>query len=376
MAKPISKDLNLEDVEEVVQEFVAKVRETGIAFNEDKIRGDVKKRVADMNGLSVEDWEKKFTAASTPVPEPVKEKTAKEKAKEVAERVKRVKETASSVDGTYFWSPPEIQAVYETWMKLRLEAGIVQNLLVVGPSGSGKTEGLKRLAAAHGMPFYKVDCAAITTTDKWVGQKNITIGDKGPETRFQLSEHLRWLGAIDCEPGLLIYDEITRLHPSLLNYLIPILDGSQEVWVPDLDMYAKVHPQTIIAATANIGAQFAGTYGLDVALHDRFSVIQERAFPPRAEEIIVLQKRTGIDEKSAATLVDIGINARQKHEAGLVDRPVSTRALIDAAYWVAAGMSVFEACETTFVKKFSPEGGGNSQRMAVRLIVQGKAGTK
>lgn len=374
MAKPISKDLTLDEIEEVVQEFVAKVKETGIAFNEEKIRGDVKKRVADMNGKSVEDWEKGFTAAPPVVEE--KPKTAKEKAKDTAERVKRVKEAAASVDGTYFFTKPEEMATYETWMKLRLEAGIVQHMLVVGPSGSGKTESLKRLAQAHNMPFYKVDCAAITTTDKWVGQKNIVVTDKGPETKFTLSEHLRWLGAIDCEPGLLIYDEITRLHPSLLNYLIPILDGSQEVWVPDLDLYAQVHPQTIIAATANIGVQFAGTYGLDVALHDRFAVIQERAFPPRDEEIKILQKRTGIDEKSAAMLVDIGINARQKADSGLVDRPVSTRALIDAAYWVAAGMSVFEACETTFVKKFSNEGGGSSQRMAIRLIVQGKAGTK
>jgi len=374
MAKAISKDLTLDDVEEVVQEFVNKVKETGIAFNEGKIRGDVKKRVADMNGMTVEDWEKKFSVTAETVEE--EPKTKAEKAKEAAERVKRVKEAVSSTDGTYFYTPPDVQNIYDTWLKLRLDAGIVQHLLVVGPSGSGKTEGLKRVAQSHNMPFYKVDCAAITTVDKWVGQKNIVIGEKGPETKFTLSEHLRWLGAIDCEPGLVIYDEITRLHPSLLNYLIPILDGSQEVWVPDLDIYARVHPQTIIAATANIGVQFAGTYGLDTALHDRFAVIQERSFPPKNEEIKILMKRTGIDEKQATMLVEIGINARQKYDGGLVDRPVSTRALLDASYWVAAGMSVLEACETTFIKKFSPEGQGNSQRMAIRLIVQGKAGTK
>lgn len=379
MAKTITKDLSPSDVAEVANDYIAKLKATGLAYKEDKILADVEKRVAELNGKTVEDWKASFSpeiVASEPEAAPEKKAARAAKEPSVAERVKRVKEQAASVDGTYFYMKPEELQVTETWMKLRIDGGIVQNMLVVGPSGSGKTESLKRLAQKNGIPAYKIDCASITTTDKWVGQKNIEVVDGASRTTYTLSEHLRWLGAIDCPPGLVIYDEITRLHPSLLNILIPILDGSQELWVPDLGIYAKVHPETIIAATANIGAQFAGTYGLDQALHDRFAVIQERTFPPKAEEIKVLERRTGIDTKQATTLVEIGEQVRQKHDQNLIDKPVSTRALIDAGYWVAAGMNITDACETTWVKKYSEEGKGNSQRMMVRLILQGKAGGK
>jgi MoxR-like ATPase len=267
---------------------------------------------------------------------------------------------------------PENLAIGRTWMALRKNAGVVMNMLTVGPSGCGKTEGLKRLAQDAGIPFYKVDCASITTPDKWVGHKE--VNEQG--TYYVLSEHLRWLSGDGFEPGLLVYDEINRLHPSLLNILIPVLDGSQSIWVPDLGTYVKVHPDTVIAATANIGTSFSGTYGLDAALHDRFGVLMEQSFPPEDEEIKILVRRTGIEEAKAKTLVGIANTARVKAGAGELSKPVSTRALIDTSFWVTTGMSITEACEATFVKKYSEEGKGSSERMMVRVILQGMAGGK
>jgi MoxR-like ATPase len=280
------------------------------------------------------------------------------------------REIAETVEKDYYWLKPEDRKVTEKWIELRRVGGVVQNMLIVGPSGSGKTQGQQVVAEANGMPFYKVDCASITTPDKWVGHKE--VNEKG--TYYVLSEHLRWLSADGFEPGMVCYDELTRLHPSMLNILIPILDGSESIWVPDLGIYVRVHPDTMICATANIGSQFSGTYGLDVALHDRFAVIQERAWPPAAEEAKILMKKTGVTSSQAQMLVDIAVQVRAKADQQAVSKPLSTRALIDCAYWVRMGMTIIEASETTWVKKYSEEGKGSSERAMVRLILQGKAG--
>lgn len=374
----ITKDSTPEEVLQIAEKYFEVLQQTKLAFSKDKVILDMKRRAAEAQTppMSVEDWEQMWAAKNSAPPPPEPKKAAPRKKAEKVETVeeiqKKVRGQVTPIDRTYFWMSPENQAKGRTWIALRKQAQVVQHMLVVGPSGCGKTEGLKQLAADNNLPFYKVDCASITTPDKWVGHKE--VNEKG--TFYVLSEHLRWLSGDGFEPGLLVYDEINRLHPTLLNLLIPILDGSQSIWVPDLGIYVKVHPDTIIAATANIGVGFSGTYGLDVALHDRFGAMMEQTFPPQDEESIVLSKKAGIDDATAKTLVNIATQARLKADNGELSKPVSTRALIDAAYWAATGMSITEACEATFVKKYSAEGKGSSERTVIRLIIQGMAGGK
>ena len=59
---------------------------------------------------------------------------------------------------------------------------------------------------------------------------------------------------------------------------------------------------------------------------------------------------------------------------GEVSKPVSTRALLDAAAMVSAGMTAIQACEYTWLKKYSDDGGGNSERSVARMVLTGKAG--
>jgi MoxR-like ATPase len=375
MANQITKDSTPDEVLVIAEQYYAVLQQTKLAFSKDKVLLDMKRRAAEAQNppMTVEEWERMWAtkmAAPAPEPEPVVPKAPR--AKKAA--VPKPEESARGavIDPNYFWMSQENQAIGRTWIALRKQSNVVMNMLAVGPSGCGKTEGLRRLAGDNGLPFYKVDCASITTPDKWVGHKE--VNEKG--TYYVLSEHLRWLSADGFEPGIVVYDEITRLHPSLLNILIPILDGSQSIWVPDLGIYVNVHKDTVIAATANIGTGFSGTYGLDVALHDRFGVLLEQTFPPDADEIVILQRRTGINTESARMLVAIANQTRLKADNGELSKPVSTRALIDSAFWVSTGMSVTEASEATFVKKYSPDGKGSSERTIVRLILQGVAGGK
>ena len=351
----------------MAEEYAALLAKSNVPMKVEQTIADMKRRAADMNGLSVEDWERKFEVSQAS--EAAAEATTKKAPK------KKERGAITEIDRDYFFVDPKNQAQSTTWMKLRQEMGIVMNMLVIGPSGCGKTELIQRLGRQFDKPVYKVDCASITTPDKWVGHKELVATDRGQETHYVKSMFLKWLAAEDgFEPGIVLLDEINRLNANQLNTLIPVLDGSQKVWVPDLGIYSEVHKDTMIAATANLGVGYSGTHSMDIALQDRFGTVMEATFPPREDEERVLMRRTGIDEARAKILVNIATQARAKADDGDLSRYVSTRALIDCAFWVGAGMTIVNAAAATFVKKFSAEGKAESERAAVEILIKGMAG--
>lgn len=358
-----------DEIAEIAKEYASLLASKKLSANEDTIKASLEERAAKLNNMDVDTWRKSHT--TTPV-EPPKPKAPPRPKRTKEEAIKAVAE-AVRVDGDYFWMSPENIAIGRTWAALR-NLGIPMNMLIVGPTGCGKTQGVQTLAKDMGLPFYKVDVASVTTNDKWLGHKEIVVENGVAVTKFVPSAHLEWLAALNGQPGILLYDEINRAHPAILNTLIPILDGFQSIWAPDMGQHVQVHPETKICATANIGTQYSGTYGLDAALFDRFSVIMEQTFPPEEEEVKILMKRTGVDEEAARTLVSCGTLTRAKAQGGDLSKAISTRNLIDAGYWVNAGMTVMEAAEATIVKKFSDDGGAAGERHLVRQIFQGKAG--
>jgi MoxR-like ATPase len=372
MASPVTASTTREEMEVIITETIGMMKKHRVSYSEERVRRDLLQRRAELGGLaSVEELE----ASWTPTPDPIEtiERIEDDPEPEipdpapVAEKVKRTRTKGVKIDGSYFYEKDTDRAVGDTWLALN-NSGVKMHMLSVGPSGCGKTEGFRLVATRAGVPLYKVDIPAMTTTEKFIGHKE--VNESG--THYVLSEHLKWVGAIDCEPGIVLYDEISRAHPSLLNILLPLLDGSKRVWVPDLGTFIDVHPKTVFAATANIGIGFSGTYAMDTALHDRFGLVMERTFPPAAEEVKVLVNRTGITDADAKILVDIANQIRTKNADGTVSKPVSTRALLDTAALVSAGMSLFDACEYTWVKKYSDDGGPKSERTTVRSILSGK----
>ena len=75
-------------------------------------------------------------------------------------------------------------------------------------------------------------------------------------------------------------------------------------------------------------------------------------------------------------MVKIAAQCRNKANDGSLSKYVSTRALIDCAYWVGAGMKITAAAAATFLKKFSAEGGAESEQSIVRVTITGIAGDK
>jgi hypothetical protein len=95
-------------------------------------------------------------------------------------------------------------------------------------------------------------------------------------------------------------------------------------------------------------------------------------YPPIEEEIKILMHRCkGLKSASARRLAEIGKTQREmmddKHE---FTQYVSTRMLIAAGSYMSAGFGVEQACKFAILNHFNADGGKQSERAKVGLIVQ------
>lgn len=370
----ITKQTSWEEFEAGVNEAHELIQKVGIPTPIEKTRQDLLERFAQKEGISAEAAEQILKANSTsaapaatstaPLTPEEKEKR-EEQVKEAAKQLVKRQTTASG--RPYFYVKPENLAFLKMLTTMKQSGGVVANILFTGPTGCGKTTLAQEVGAQMNIPVHIVNCPSITSDEKWVGHKEFRDG----KTEYVLSEMLRWIST----PGwkIVLFDELTRLHPTRHNILFPLLDNQQNIWVPELDIHVEVK-DTLFWATANIGVGYTGTHRMDNALSGRFGYRLELDFPAHEDEAEILVQRTGIGKREANTLVDIAGMTRQKVKQGDLDEAISTRNLLDASVLVAAGMPITEAAEFTFIMFYSEDGGAASHRTSVRQIVTGKAG--
>lgn len=256
---------------------------------------------------------------------------------------------------------------------LRLK-GHATNLMIVGPSGFGKTRGIIRFGEKRGVPVHIVNCQAITTPEKWIGQMMVHP-EKG--TYFEVSNHIQWVERThpDCEGSdhcIILYDEITRLRPELANMQFSLLDEQQGLEVPQMGRRVKMSDKNVIIATANIGTPYAGTFTMDWALRGRFDMNLERGIPPEDEERKVLTSATGITDEQANMLVRVANHTRKLWQNGELESPISTRSLVSWARLVGGGYTIKDAADYTIIPLYNEDGGVESDRAKVKQAVDGK----
>jgi hypothetical protein len=284
------------------------------------------------------------------------------------------KRRSTTAKSDRYWSEtPEDTAVFDWYINGRRSGSVEGNMLIVGPSGSGKTEGVIHAAERLNVPLYIVDCPSITTIEKWVGHKEIDHTG----THFVLSEIMEYFRAIKHEPGIVLFDEVTRLHATFHNILLPIFDGRRRIFIPEAHDYIDVHPQVAFVATANIGGRYTGTFNMDQAMRERFGFTIERTWPSADEEIKILSSRyPTIPSDKVKLLVDIAIRSRQKWMTQEISTAISTRMLVNAGQVVRDGASVARALELTTLPNYSQDGGQASERSIIEGIIEGKAPAK
>jgi hypothetical protein len=244
-------------------------------------------------------------------------------------------------------------------------AGEPAVIAMVGPSGAGKTHAVHALAAEEGLDVVKFDASGVVEPSDWFG--TVTLDGQG--TRFVPSDLLTAITM----PGarVLLLDEVNRANLRALNAMLPLLDGSGSVTIPQSGKRERVNPDVQIVVTANIGSAFLGVEPLDEAIRTRVSAWIEIDHLTEPEEgKLLLARVSGLAEHDARNLARLGALVRESAKTG--QHPaVSTRQLLSAAWMIALGGDARLAVDAAVLDGYDAEGDAQSARAKVRTHVAG-----
>lgn len=236
---------------------------------------------------------------------------------------------------------------------------------IVGPSGAGKTHLVHALSAEEGMEVVKFDASGVVEPGDWFG--TVVLDSTG--TRFVPSDLLTAITT----PGkrTLLLDEMNRSMSRALNALLPLLDGSGSITIPQSGQRVRVNPEVQVVVTANIGSAFLATEPLDEAVRTRIGEwLEVDHLDAKQEEGLLLDRVPGLSTHHAKTLAALGALIRASAQSGQ-HPPVSTRQLLAAARLMRAGLEPGLAVEAAILDGYSSEGAGASERAKVKTHTEG-----
>jgi MoxR-like ATPase len=256
----------------------------------------------------------------------------------------------------------------------RLAADAPVNVGVRGPKGTGKTSLAEWFSAKTGRPLCIVDVPTLREPKDLFGYKDVQRAPDGTLTIRHVPS--AFLQAVETPRAVILLDEATRVHASILNTLLPLLDHRRAVWLDELGRTVRVAEGVIFFLTANIGIEYTGTWQWDAALEDRLQYQIEVSYLPKLEEVEVLVNKTGVERVIAERLAEVAevVRRRVNDQSDPLPHAISTRQLIATARLCKVGVEPSDAMEFTVVPTYSAEGGEASPRANVLAIIQGKLG--
>lgn len=215
------------------------------------------------------------------------------------------------------------------------------NVMISGPSGYGKTSMPEAFASFTGRKYLRMDCGTVRDPEEWFGYREAKDGS----TVFEPTEFTKVVMEGD---AVIVLDELNRIEPWVHASLFPLLDHAREAVIHGETI--KVGPNVIFAATANVGYQYAGTFALDAALLNRMDVFLEVGPMSSTDEVQLLVRRTGIDEKDAKRIVDVMFHLHKDDTIKDMAVDISTRSSLKVATLVhVGGMRVYDAFMSAIV---------------------------
>lgn len=227
-----------------------------------------------------------------------------------------------------------------------------KHVLHHGPTGTGKSfvweQAMRRLDPSFDPDAYpyQVNGSAGLEDIDLVGQ---VVKDRDGATRWvdgPLTRAMRDGRRIKIE-------ELNRMPTGMTAILMAATDYGRYK-IPALDELVVAAPGFAVDATMNLGAEYTGTEAVDPAVMRRFARKVRYDFLPADLEVRLLRSRVpALRREDAETLVRIAGAVRDAYEHGSgdvdVDLYVSPAALIESAALVAAGLTVAEAVEDTWL---------------------------
>ena len=187
----------------------------------------------------------------------------------------------------------------------------IGSFLFLGPTGVGKTETAKAFAEAYFgseermIRFDMTEFQGTDSVDRFLGSKsrneNSQLIDKVSDNPF----------------SVILFDEIEKAHPDILNLLLQVLD---EGWITDVFGKKAVFNNTIIVATSNAGAALIEEgFENDLKPKDMYNgiidyIIKENIFRPeflnRFGKVILFRSLHNDELIKATEIILVGIAER------------------------------------------------------------------
>lgn len=241
----------------------------------------------------------------------------------------------------------------------------MENTLMIGPTGTGKTEVLQHVADALGKKLYIVDMGTVQDAQSALLGVH-RLNEKG-FSEFDYAPFAKYIQE-DC---IILLDELSRAPLSAANILFPCLDRRRylpiDIAGDGEERHIPVHENTMFFATANLGSEYTGTHSIDRALLDRFFPV-ELDYPIEKAEIDILNKRTGIDKKTAKAVVKIARGIRSQFKEQELSSTVSVRHTLQTAALITDGFDLVTSLNQVVLPLFD-DAAGAGERAKVRSII-------
>lgn len=243
-----------------------------------------------------------------------------------------------------------------------------KNLMIVGAKGTGKTQAVYHAAEATGRKLFKFNLGA--TQDARSSLIGNTHFDKQIGTYVVKSEFVH---AIETPNAVILLDELSRANPEAWNIMMSVIDPGQRYLrmdeSPDTPI-VKVADGVAFVATANIGPEYTATRVMDMALVDRFSILEmERLTESETAGLLnTLYPKNGYANIALAALYGAILN-ESTIDNGKVTEALSMRVIIETADLMHDGFTLEEASEVSIYPYFANDG-ADSPRTFVKQCVQ------
>ncbi|OBK30716.1 AAA family ATPase [Mycobacterium asiaticum] len=218
-------------------------------------------------------------------------------------------------------------------------------VMLTGPTGCGKTRFIEHMGALLGRDVVTISCHDDLTSSDLVGRFMVTGGDvvwtDGPLTRA-------------VKTGAICYlDEVVEARHDSLAILHSLTDHRRALYLDRAGEVVKAPDSFMLVCSYN-PAYRSSLKELKPSFRQRFATLAMTYLPP-AQEAEVIVAESGVDLSAAQQLVHCATAIRHADDVFHFEPP-STRVLVTAAKFIAAGASALEAAEACILAPLSNDG--------------------
>ena len=239
---------------------------------------------------------------------------------------------------------------------IALDGSLPDNVWLGGERGTGKTEFVTQIAARLQRRLFRINFDEALERADFIGGNSIKEGSVVWQEGI-VSQALQYAGAI------VLLDEIGFARAQSLATLHALCEHSphRSITIAETGKRIPVASHVVFFCADNSNGHgdhsgnFAGVREQNTAFLDRFSFTLRFEYLNSTDEADLIVKRTGLQPKAAAIIVQFAGVARQKARGGLLTQPPSLRQLFAFARAVKKGLPVRTAFNNAIVNKFPAE---------------------